>query len=340
MRRIALAALLLACAALAVAWQAGSDARATGSPVAADDALHERGRAIYNYRCYFCHGYSGDAQTVATSALATRPRDFTAARPQEMTVARIARAVREGLAGTAMTPFAKILSADDIGAVSAFVHREFVRDKARNTQYHTAANGWPNHARYRAAFPFATGALPPGTPDSELSAEQRLGRQLFLTACVTCHDRPDAIDEQRAFALRSVSFPEGNYTHAHEAAAHGADPGDPYERHEQAPALAAREARVARGETLFQRSCAYCHAADGSGRNWIGAFLDPPPPDFRRSEVAARFTQAYLRNVTRDGVAGTSMPAWRQVLSVEEIDAVVAYMLRAFGAAGPRAVAR
>jgi cytochrome c oxidase cbb3-type subunit 3 len=220
------------------------------------------------------------------------------------------------------------------------VHREFVRDKARNTQYHTAANGWPNHGRYRAAFPFATGALSPGVPESDLSPEQRLGRQLFLTACVTCHDRPDAIDEQRVFALRSVSFPEGNYTHAHEAGAAHADPDDPYERHEQAPALIAPDARVAHGETLFQRSCAYCHAADGSGRNWIGAFLDPPPPDFRRSEIAARFTQAYLHNVTEAGIAGTSMPAWRQVLSAEEIDAVVAYMLHAFGAAPPRAAAR
>ena len=26
---------------------------------------HEAGRAIYNYRCYFCHGYSGDARTLA-----------------------------------------------------------------------------------------------------------------------------------------------------------------------------------------------------------------------------------------------------------------------------------
>jgi len=258
-----------------------------------------------------------------------------------MTVPRIARAVREGLPGTAMTPFAKILPDEDIAAVSAFVHREFVRDKAHNTRYHTAANGWPNHARYRAAFPFATGRLSPGTPDAELDAEQRLGRQLFLTACVTCHDRPDAIDEQRAFALRSVSFPEGNYAHADDAApAHGADPRDPYEHHEQAPALAARDARVARGEAVFQRNCAYCHAADGSGRNWIGAFLDPPPPDFRRSDVAARFSEAQLRSVTEDGIAGTSMPAWRNVLGAEDIHAVVAYMLRAFGRASPRAAAR
>ena len=44
-------------------------------------------------------------------------------------------------------------------AYLAFVESEFVRAKARNTAYHTAGNGWPDHARYAAAFPFVTGAL-------------------------------------------------------------------------------------------------------------------------------------------------------------------------------------
>ena len=33
---------------------------------------HERGRAIYNFRCYFCHGYSGDARTLAATYLQSR----------------------------------------------------------------------------------------------------------------------------------------------------------------------------------------------------------------------------------------------------------------------------
>ena len=32
---------------------------------AADPAENEHGRAVYNFRCYFCHGYSGNARTLA-----------------------------------------------------------------------------------------------------------------------------------------------------------------------------------------------------------------------------------------------------------------------------------
>ncbi len=38
---------------------------------------HKRERAIYNFRCYFCHGYSGDAKTLASTYLKPQPRDFT-----------------------------------------------------------------------------------------------------------------------------------------------------------------------------------------------------------------------------------------------------------------------
>ena len=37
-----------------------------------------------------------------------------------------------------------------------------------------------------------------------------------------------------------------------------------------------------------------------------------------------------LRRTIRDGLPGTSMPAWRTVLKPAEIDAIVAYVQRAF----------
>ena len=38
---------------------------------------HELGRKVYNFRCYFCHGYSGAAKTLAATYLKPLPRDFT-----------------------------------------------------------------------------------------------------------------------------------------------------------------------------------------------------------------------------------------------------------------------
>jgi len=41
-------------------------------------------------------------------------------------------------------------------------------------------------------------------------------------------------------------------------------------------------------------------------------------------------TRDRLRQVIRDGLPETSMPAWKSVLEPHEIDAVIAYISRAF----------
>ena len=148
---------------------------------------HETGRQIYNYRCYFCHGYSGDARTLAASMVEPPPRDFTRAEGLDET--RALAAVRSGVPGSAMASFAGILTEREMALVARFVVDEFVRARAPNTRYHTAANGWPNHERYAAAFPFATGTVPLDRHETELSPGERAGRQLFMTSCISCHDR-------------------------------------------------------------------------------------------------------------------------------------------------------
>ena len=53
------------------------------------------GRDIYNFRCYFCHGYSGTAQTLAAEMLSPAPRDFTATAVNELSSDEMVAAVRE-----------------------------------------------------------------------------------------------------------------------------------------------------------------------------------------------------------------------------------------------------
>ena len=48
----------------------------------------EAGRSVYNFRCYFCHGYSGDARTLAAEFLSPPPRDFTDTDPEALRSAR------------------------------------------------------------------------------------------------------------------------------------------------------------------------------------------------------------------------------------------------------------
>jgi len=150
----------------------------------ADD--HEDGRRVYNFRCYFCHGYSGDARTLAAAMVEPRPRDFTAS--PDLDERRVLTALTSGVPGTAMASFAGTLSPREMQLVAKFVVREFVTARAPNTRYHTAENGWPNHERYAAAFPFARGEISLERDERSLSASERAGRQLYLGACVSCHD--------------------------------------------------------------------------------------------------------------------------------------------------------
>jgi cytochrome c oxidase cbb3-type subunit 3 len=187
-----LAALLLAASAHA------------GPPAATGQALLEQGRKVYNFRCYYCHGYSGDARTVAATMLPVRPRAFVDFSAEEMPPLRIEMAVRHGLPGSPMKSFAGVLTAREIAAVVAFVHDEFVVRRAPNTRYHTPENGWPDHERYAAAFPFARGTVPLDAPEGSLDARGRAGRRLFVTTCITCHDSGSVRDPGPAWE-RSAS---------------------------------------------------------------------------------------------------------------------------------------
>jgi len=352
-RRLARAAAHAAFAfALAACRQVGSPEASAGGaqPVIASARASaedlEHGRRIYNFRCYYCHGYSGDARTLAASFLSPAPRNFQALSPADLPRDAMLRAVTDGVAGTAMASFRETLSAVEIERVVDFVRAEFVVAKARNTAYHTAANGWPDHERYRAAYPFATGEIPLDRPWDALDDAQTAGKRLYLSACVSCHDRSRVENEGSPWEIRGVSYPPGNYEEGdehHDGAGRHAPAKapsahavavkaiDPYELHETPPKLARASPLERRGEAVFQRNCAHCHAADGSGRNWIGSFLDPHPPDFSAAGVSERLTRDRTGRVTRDGLPGSSMPAWRSVLAQRDIDAVAAYVERAFG---------
>ena len=167
--------------------------------------LHEKGRAVYNFRCYFCHGYSGDARTLASTYLTPRPADFTRADSALLTVSAVAAVLEHGRPATAMKSFSGILSKEEIRQVAEFVVLEFVHAKAVNTLYHTLENGWPAHDRYKSAFPFARGDIALTQALDTLTAEQVRGRHLYFSSCVTCHDRGAPVDDPVVWEARPAT---------------------------------------------------------------------------------------------------------------------------------------
>ena len=296
---------------------------------AAADARHEEGRRIYNYRCYFCHGYSGDARTLAATYLTPPPADFTKADPRRLGVREVVAVLEAGRPGTAMKPFSGILSKDEIERVAEFVVKEFVERKAVNTRYHTVENGWPEHERYAIAFPFAKAEIPLSRPWELLTPEQAAGKRLYLSSCVSCHDRGAAEGDDVDWDSRPLSFPRNAYSHR-DPPIDAMTSASPYAKHDVPKKIRNLTREEKRGERLFIANCAFCHGADGTGKNWIGSFMEPHPRNLTDPAVMTGMTRSRLIAAIRDGLPNTSMPAWKSVLSEAEIRAVAAYVNRAF----------
>lgn len=285
----------------------------------------ESGRKIYNFRCYFCHGYSGDAKTVAAEQLDPPPRNFV--QSPGLTREKILSTLENGVPATGMKSFKSVLSAEERRLLADFVLEEFVRRGAPNTAYHTEENGWPNHAeRYGAAFPFVRGAASLDTPLDKLEPAARAGRQLFLDSCITCHEpKGTANPTIRAFALSHMGQVVRD-----PAQVDAISRASTFASHDVPPAIDGLSEREARGKGIYDQNCAFCHAADGTAKNWIGSFLQPHPRNFTDPAQSAELDHARVEKAVRRGLSNTSMPAWGAVLSDEEIAAVIAYVDRAF----------
>jgi mono/diheme cytochrome c family protein len=77
-------------------------------------------------------------------------------------------------------------------------------------------------------------------------------------------------------------------------------------RSDEAPSLPGT-ADAARGQSLFADRCASCHGNDGAGGGPGSSVLKPRPSDLTEHT----YSDARLARVLWNGVAGTSMPAWR-----------------------------
>lgn len=109
-----LASLIVHVQALHAPTAAGSDAPGT--------VTLARGAAVYAVNCVSCHGLNGDGHGPAAMVLLARPANFALKQPD---AARVQRALRAGVPGTAMPPWPGLSDADR-QSVTAFVRSLFV----------------------------------------------------------------------------------------------------------------------------------------------------------------------------------------------------------------------
>lgn len=84
------------------------------------------------------------------------------------------------------------------------------------------------------------------------------------------------------------------------------------------------------GEAIYKALCLRCHGEKGDGQGPIAEHLDPYPRDLTKSGFMNSKPEARLVASIRDGVAGTSMPAWGKLLSEEQAKVVLGHIQTAF----------
>jgi DMSO reductase family type II enzyme heme b subunit len=90
---------------------------------------------------------------------------------------------------------------------------------------------------------------------------------------------------------------------------------------------------TSQGQAIYEERCAACHGLNGDGQGPAAASLFVKPRDFTRDEYEIKSTagdefpsREDLVGVIANGMPGSSMPAWRGVLSEAEIGAVADYV--------------
>lgn len=98
------------------------------------------------------------------------------------------------------------------------------------------------------------------------------------------------------------------------------------------PALAAGD--VERGEEIYAQRCMLCHGEEGDGMGPAVDRLNPPPRDFTMAQYKIRTTRvdeiapvdADLVRMIHDGMPGTAMPGWSDVLTDADIQDLTAFL--------------
>jgi mono/diheme cytochrome c family protein len=88
------------------------------------------------------------------------------------------------------------------------------------------------------------------------------------------------------------------------------------------------------GYGLYRRHCLHCHGVTGAGDGPTAAFLYPIPRDYRKGLFKFTSTpngerphRSDLHRTIRDGLPGSSMPSFEALMSENEIEQVIDYVI-------------
>lgn len=304
----------------------------------------ERGdpAALYHNYCSVCHGDRGNGNSKAINSLNPPPRDFTAyALPRDY----IIQIVAKGKPNTAMVGWDAQLSQQEIELVSDYVLQRFMAlasdprlKRGKNIYaekcmvcHGERGQGNPLHPVGRLAADLSTPA-----------ARERLTRErmidvttngLSATGMLSFRDslKKSEIAAVVDFMIAGILLPEmkisGTDAHAGRTAvpAANAPKADP---NQGFPDGLKGDAKL--GKVFYDANCATCHGLKGDGQGPRAYFINPRPVSFTSDKSRAALSRPVIYSLVAAGKLGTEMPAWRQVLTPQEMANVSEYVFQAF----------
>jgi len=277
----------------------------------------ERGKAVYDKNCAFCHGVDGRADTPVARHLQPHPRNFT----DQVVMARLTddqiyRAIKHGKPGTAMAAWGQVLSETQIGDVLEYI-RSFAPSK-------------------------------PGLSAEQLSLE--IGRRIYNKECSGCHGLEGKADTDLARVLRPhpqnfadpiemARMDDGRMYAAIKLGRPGtamASWGEllspteiidlmRYIRSLQQPlppGMTRADVDVLGGGQVYKEYCLTCHGETGNAQTPVGQSLH------MRDLTKARLSDKEMTQVISRGMQGTAMAPWDGILNSEDIRQVILFIRR------------
>lgn len=91
---------------------------------------------------------------------------------------------------------------------------------------------------------------------------------------------------------------------------------------------------MGQGESLYKKQCAPCHGIPGDGKGFLAAGFDVMPRDFRQGVYKFTSTKSGelptiedIERTIRVGVPNTTMPAWGQFFTPDQIKSLARYLI-------------
>jgi mono/diheme cytochrome c family protein len=189
--------------------------------------------------------------------------------------------------------------------------------------------------RYKAHVANVAVVIPPGT------ANEKAGEQLLNDrACTACHKLRDhdggiAPDLSYEGLIRDNTWLMDHFQNPRSRIPDSIMPSfrfplEDFDRLSGYLASLKTPPPAMQPQETYKALCERCHGEKGDGNGKVAWYIDPSPRDFTKEGFMTSKPRARFVDSIRNGVGGTSMPPWGRILSAEQADSTLTYVLQKF----------